>query len=203
MRISSLVLVLLAALPLCAFADGGGEDPKTIAPAPGVGMPYPGANMPNTGMGGCNGACQSGRSGNFQKLEAMFNSGTPPYFPNPGLVGFAGRCFVPYRDAAVKGGAYLSFNDPSRNGPIDNGSRSIASIWNDDLTHYDNMTARYAAQGATWYPACIANGSLVAQLDRSTSSFLRVSGNYYIEKVGDPSGFSASYYCYYYMTMAP
>lgn len=193
MRTSSPVLVLLAALPLCAFADGGGEEPKSIPPAPVM--------SECTGTGTCPEPTRDG--GNFRKLEAMFNTGSPPYFPNPGLVGFAGRCFVPYRDAAVKGGAYLSYSDPTRNGPIDNGARSIASIWNDDLTHYDNVTARYAAQGATWYPACITNGSLVAQLDRSTSSFLRVSGNYYVEKVADPSGFSASYYCYYYITMAP
>jgi len=190
MRTSSLVLVLLAALPLCAFADGG-EEAKSIALSPM--------------MSGCAGACPEPThgGGNFEKLEAMFNTGMAPYFPNPGLVGFAGRCFAPYRDSAVKGAAYLSFNDPSRNGPIDDGARSIASIWNDDVSHYDHMTARYAAQGATWYPACIVNGSLAAPLDRTTSSFLRMKGNYFIEKVADPSGISASYYCYYYITMAP
>jgi hypothetical protein len=178
MRFTSLILVAAFALPLSGFAST-----KTVDPA----------DSANT---------NSAVSGNFNKLEALFNGGLIPSFAGPGLVGFAGRCFVATQESAVKGAAYLSYNDDTRNGPIDCG-RNTMSIWSDDLTHYDGLSARSAIQGGTWSPTSIVNGSLATVLDRNTGSFLRQNGNYYIEKIADPSGQFASYYCYYYLTMAP
>jgi hypothetical protein len=176
MRLLS-VLVLSLALPLAASAEV-----KKVSPL------AKGANPTTSTI--------------FAKLESLFDTGSMPNFPRTGVLGYAGRCFSPTQENAVKGAAYLVDGDNSGNGPIDYGL-NIQSLWNDCLTYFDTMSAGSVSRsGGTWTPATNVGNTLMSQINADTGSFLRMNGNYLIEMVANVDGTNPSYFCYYYLPLA-
>ncbi|MBS1963705.1 MAG: hypothetical protein JST04_15930 [Bdellovibrionales bacterium] len=142
-------------------------------------------------------------SANFDRLEALFQVGTMPSFPAAGTLGMAGRCFDRSHEDAVKGAAYLVHTGGGRNGPIDPAT-SIQTVWDDDLGYFDHLSSRgLSFPGSTWFPVCASGNSVMAVIGPNSASYLRRSGDYWVEKIATIDDGYASYYCYYYLTMAP